>query len=178
MDRKQQNNHYQGLWSLIMVAMNDVCYTYFKSLCLCCLCNMINLVALTGKMRDPEWNRMETPHSCGEVCKKNRSANCKHHCNMYVWMIELSHKISSRWFLFNVTWSEVMVELLILKLIDVLTYWLCIISKLANWLGMIIFHNSIDKFCCKVKLLLQKFIIKKWLLNSHSNQADLTSVGL
>lgn len=39
---------------------------------------------LTGKCRDPEWNRMETPHSCGEVCKKNRSARCKHHCNMYV----------------------------------------------------------------------------------------------
>nr|XP_019928790.2 transcriptional repressor NF-X1 [Crassostrea gigas]XP_019928791.2 transcriptional repressor NF-X1 [Crassostrea gigas]XP_034309218.1 transcriptional repressor NF-X1 [Crassostrea gigas] len=35
-----------------------------------------------GKCRDPEWNRMETPHSCGEVCKKNRSARCKHHCNI------------------------------------------------------------------------------------------------
>ncbi|XP_062586553.1 LOW QUALITY PROTEIN: transcriptional repressor NF-X1-like [Saccostrea cucullata] len=35
-----------------------------------------------GKVRDPEWNRMETPHSCGEVCRKIRSINCKHNCNI------------------------------------------------------------------------------------------------
>ncbi|KAK3109128.1 hypothetical protein FSP39_023572, partial [Pinctada imbricata] len=35
-----------------------------------------------GKVRDPEWNRMDTPHSCGEVCRKSRGNNCSHPCNL------------------------------------------------------------------------------------------------
>lgn len=33
-----------------------------------------------GKIRDPEFNRMETPHSCGSVCQKDRGEGCKHPC--------------------------------------------------------------------------------------------------
>lgn len=37
-----------------------------------------------GKVKEPEWNRRETPHSCGEVCGKKRSHNavCTHPCNI------------------------------------------------------------------------------------------------
>ncbi|XP_039260940.2 transcriptional repressor NF-X1-like [Styela clava] len=37
-----------------------------------------------GKVKEPEWNRRETPHSCGEVCGKKRSNNdtCTHPCNI------------------------------------------------------------------------------------------------
>lgn len=37
-----------------------------------------------GKVKEPEWNRRETPHSCGEVCGKKRShnASCTHPCNI------------------------------------------------------------------------------------------------
>lgn len=37
-----------------------------------------------GKVNEPEWNRRETPHSCGEVCGKKRSNNdtCTHPCNI------------------------------------------------------------------------------------------------
>uniref|UniRef100_UPI0035901B1C transcriptional repressor NF-X1-like isoform X2 n=1 Tax=Myxine glutinosa TaxID=7769 RepID=UPI0035901B1C len=36
-----------------------------------------------GKVRDPEWNRNEIPHSCGEVCgKKRRDIDCSHSCNI------------------------------------------------------------------------------------------------
>ncbi|XP_071451168.1 protein shuttle craft-like [Hetaerina americana] len=35
-----------------------------------------------GKLRDPEWNRRDTPHSCGEVCGKGHDtpAHCTHTC--------------------------------------------------------------------------------------------------
>ncbi len=33
-----------------------------------------------GRVRDPEWNRRDTPHSCAEVCGKKRK-NCEHRCN-------------------------------------------------------------------------------------------------
>ncbi|XP_043227759.1 protein shuttle craft-like [Amphibalanus amphitrite] len=36
-----------------------------------------------GKMRDPPWNRRDTPHSCGEVCGRSRSdVNCVHRCTL------------------------------------------------------------------------------------------------
>ncbi|XP_069110895.1 transcriptional repressor NF-X1-like [Argopecten irradians] len=35
-----------------------------------------------GKVRDPEFNRMEIPHSCGEMCGKKRGNNCVHPCNI------------------------------------------------------------------------------------------------
>ncbi|XP_060086083.1 transcriptional repressor NF-X1-like [Ylistrum balloti] len=35
-----------------------------------------------GKVRDPEFNRMEIPHSCGEMCSKRRADNCPHPCNI------------------------------------------------------------------------------------------------
>ena len=35
---------------------------------------------IVGKVRDPDFNRMETPHSCGNVCKKDRGEGCKHPC--------------------------------------------------------------------------------------------------
>ncbi|XP_052094609.1 transcriptional repressor NF-X1-like [Mytilus californianus] len=35
-----------------------------------------------GKIRDPQWDRMETPHSCGQVCGKSRGDNCSHQCNI------------------------------------------------------------------------------------------------
>lgn len=35
-----------------------------------------------SKLRDPEWDRMETPHSCGQVCGKKRGDNCSHSCNI------------------------------------------------------------------------------------------------
>lgn len=33
-----------------------------------------------GKVRDPDFNRLETPHSCGNVCQKDRGEDCKHPC--------------------------------------------------------------------------------------------------
>ncbi|XP_046396084.1 protein shuttle craft-like [Ischnura elegans] len=35
-----------------------------------------------GKVKDPEWNRRDTPHSCGEVCGKGheKPAHCTHTC--------------------------------------------------------------------------------------------------
>lgn len=44
---------------------NDVPYVYF------CFC---------GKVRDPEWNRSDCPHSCGDVCGKTRRTECTHKC--------------------------------------------------------------------------------------------------
>lgn len=39
-----------------------------------------------GRVRDPEWNRRDTPHSCAEVCgrsrrKKDGGGGCDHRCN-------------------------------------------------------------------------------------------------
>ncbi|XP_069161853.1 LOW QUALITY PROTEIN: protein shuttle craft [Procambarus clarkii] len=36
-----------------------------------------------GKMREPEWNRRDMAHSCGEVCGRSRKIEwCKHKCNI------------------------------------------------------------------------------------------------
>ncbi|XP_069814268.1 transcriptional repressor NF-X1 [Dendropsophus ebraccatus] len=36
-----------------------------------------------GKVNNPEWNRNEIPHSCGELCGKKRSGlDCPHTCNI------------------------------------------------------------------------------------------------
>ncbi|XP_030060668.1 transcriptional repressor NF-X1 isoform X1 [Microcaecilia unicolor] len=36
-----------------------------------------------GKINNPEWNRNEIPHSCGELCGKRRSGqDCPHSCNI------------------------------------------------------------------------------------------------
>lgn len=36
-----------------------------------------------GKLREPEWNRRDTPHSCGEVCGRGRKIDwCNHKCNI------------------------------------------------------------------------------------------------
>ncbi|KAG2458454.1 transcriptional repressor NF-X1 [Polypterus senegalus] len=36
-----------------------------------------------GKVNNPEWNRNEIPHSCGELCGKKRSGlDCNHPCNI------------------------------------------------------------------------------------------------
>ncbi|XP_064102062.1 protein shuttle craft-like [Macrobrachium nipponense] len=36
-----------------------------------------------GKVREPEWNHRETPHSCGEICGRKRKIEwCKHKCNI------------------------------------------------------------------------------------------------
>lgn len=36
-----------------------------------------------GKVHNPEWNRNEIPHSCGELCGKKRQVlDCPHLCNM------------------------------------------------------------------------------------------------
>lgn len=33
-----------------------------------------------SKVREPEWNRSDCPHSCGEVCGKTRRESCPHKC--------------------------------------------------------------------------------------------------
>ncbi|XP_077978274.1 transcriptional repressor NF-X1-like isoform X2 [Glandiceps talaboti] len=36
-----------------------------------------------GQVRDPEWHRMQTPHSCAEICRKRRTeTSCPHTCNL------------------------------------------------------------------------------------------------
>lgn len=36
-----------------------------------------------GKMREPEWNRRDLPHSCGEMCGRKRKIEwCKHKCTL------------------------------------------------------------------------------------------------
>ncbi|XP_041478842.1 transcriptional repressor NF-X1-like [Lytechinus variegatus] len=35
-----------------------------------------------GKTRDPMWEPGETPHSCGEVCRRKRPTSCPHTCNI------------------------------------------------------------------------------------------------
>ncbi|KAG8133164.1 hypothetical protein E2320_010987 [Naja naja] len=36
-----------------------------------------------GRVKNPEWNRNEIPHSCGELCRKKRSSqDCPHLCNI------------------------------------------------------------------------------------------------
>ncbi|XP_038626247.1 transcriptional repressor NF-X1 [Tachyglossus aculeatus] len=36
-----------------------------------------------GKVKNPEWNRNEIPHSCGELCRKKRPGqDCPHPCNL------------------------------------------------------------------------------------------------
>lgn len=47
--------------------------------------NITNNVPLTyycfcGKAREPDWNRNDCPHSCGEVCGKTRRVECTHKC--------------------------------------------------------------------------------------------------
>ncbi|KAJ8313934.1 hypothetical protein KUTeg_008495 [Tegillarca granosa] len=46
-----------------------------------------------SKIRDPELNRMETPHSCGEVCKKSRGDNCVHACNIQMMKCGVTEKL-------------------------------------------------------------------------------------
>lgn len=39
---------------------------------------------LAGKVTNPEWQRSEIPHSCGNMCGKKRSGvDCNHPCNMW-----------------------------------------------------------------------------------------------
>ncbi len=45
-------------------------------------CDYFPHVCIVGKVREPDYNRYETPHSCGEVCRKHRSTDCVHTCNM------------------------------------------------------------------------------------------------
>ncbi|KAJ7415937.1 hypothetical protein WISP_75187 [Willisornis vidua] len=41
------------------------------------------VVVSKGKVHNPEWNRNEIPHSCGELCgKKRQGLDCPHLCNM------------------------------------------------------------------------------------------------
>ncbi|KAH0618018.1 hypothetical protein JD844_016932 [Phrynosoma platyrhinos] len=41
-------------------------------------------IPLLGRVKNPEWNRNEIPHSCGELCRKKRSAqDCPHLCNIH-----------------------------------------------------------------------------------------------
>lgn len=38
-----------------------------------------------GKVRDPEWNRMDAAHSCGQVCGRSRTErrpDCTHRCTL------------------------------------------------------------------------------------------------
>ncbi|XP_036595164.1 transcriptional repressor NF-X1 isoform X1 [Trichosurus vulpecula] len=36
-----------------------------------------------GKVKNPEWNRNEIPHSCGEVCRRKQPGqDCPHSCNL------------------------------------------------------------------------------------------------
>ncbi|XP_064614665.1 transcriptional repressor NF-X1-like [Liolophura sinensis] len=35
-----------------------------------------------GKRLDPAYDRYETPHSCGEVCGRQKNVNCPHPCNI------------------------------------------------------------------------------------------------
>ncbi|XP_050418942.1 transcriptional repressor NF-X1 [Patella vulgata] len=35
-----------------------------------------------GKIRDPIYNRYDTPHSCGDVCRKSRKGDCQHPCTL------------------------------------------------------------------------------------------------
>ncbi|XP_071480371.1 transcriptional repressor NF-X1-like [Diadema antillarum] len=35
-----------------------------------------------GKQREPPWEPGETPHSCGEVCRRKRPTSCPHPCNI------------------------------------------------------------------------------------------------
>ncbi|KAK6632452.1 hypothetical protein RUM44_007494 [Polyplax serrata] len=35
-----------------------------------------------GKIKDPEWNRQDCPHSCGEVCGKSFRKPCPHRCTL------------------------------------------------------------------------------------------------
>ncbi|XP_048464244.1 transcriptional repressor NF-X1-like [Rhincodon typus] len=40
-------------------------------------------ICFCGKVNNPEWNRNEIPHSCGELCGKKRSgSDCPHSCNI------------------------------------------------------------------------------------------------
>ncbi|XP_066435322.1 transcriptional repressor NF-X1 [Eleutherodactylus coqui] len=42
-----------------------------------------NYTCFCGKVSNPEWNRNEIPHSCGELCGKKRSGlDCPHTCNI------------------------------------------------------------------------------------------------
>ena len=35
-----------------------------------------------GKLKDPEFDQYITPHSCGEVCGRQRDRHCPHRCNV------------------------------------------------------------------------------------------------
>ncbi|KAF7240484.1 Transcriptional repressor NF-X1, partial [Varanus komodoensis] len=40
-------------------------------------------IMASSRVKNPEWNRNEIPHSCGELCRKRRSAqDCPHLCNI------------------------------------------------------------------------------------------------
>lgn len=42
-----------------------------------------NYLCFCGKRRDPEWNRHDTAHSCGDICGKLRTKNnCSHKCTL------------------------------------------------------------------------------------------------
>jgi len=39
-------------------------------------------VCVAGKLKDPEFHQYLTPHSCGEVCRRQRDKHCPHRCNV------------------------------------------------------------------------------------------------
>jgi len=39
-------------------------------------------VAAAGKQKDPDFQQYVTPHSCGEVCGRQRDKHCPHRCNV------------------------------------------------------------------------------------------------
>lgn len=49
-----------------------------------------------GKVTNPEWQRSEIPHSCGDMCGKKRSGvNCNHPCNMWATGVLCLDSVSS-----------------------------------------------------------------------------------
>ncbi|XP_066597251.1 protein shuttle craft [Prorops nasuta] len=55
----------------------------------CPACQNVNLAipqeyfCFCGKMKEPEWDRRDTAHSCGEICGRSRAKNnCTHKCTL------------------------------------------------------------------------------------------------
>lgn len=72
-------------WALSPAA---TCFTDNKKGWRCPVCQMVRkniphqYRCFCGKTENPQWNHYDTPHCCGEPCRKRRNENCPHLCTI------------------------------------------------------------------------------------------------
>uniref|UniRef100_A0A672S434 Transcriptional repressor NF-X1 n=1 Tax=Sinocyclocheilus grahami TaxID=75366 RepID=A0A672S434_SINGR len=88
-DRRMQNAKFSGLVHSLITNLNGSIFTDGTEGWRCPACQHVALKApnaytcFCGKVTNPEFQRTEIPHSCGDMCGKKRSGGeCNHPCNI------------------------------------------------------------------------------------------------